>query len=85
MSHVIAIIVMKKMSIYWTNVCRFSDSWPRIYPKGQGELNQKGSDYYHKLVNSLVDKGIEPMLTLYHWDLPQALQDWGGWENHCCI
>ncbi|MFD1781447.1 GH1 family beta-glucosidase [Fredinandcohnia salidurans] len=68
-----------------TNVYRFSVSWPRIYPNGQGALNQKGLDYYHKLVNSLVDKGIEPMLTLYHWDLPQALQDLGGWADRNTI
>jgi beta-glucosidase len=67
------------------NVYRFSVSWPRIYPNGQGELNQKGLDYYHKLVNSLVDKEIEPMLTLYHWDLPQALQDQGGWADRNTI
>lgn len=67
------------------NVYRFSVSWPRIYPNGQGALNQKGLDYYHKLVNSLVDKGIEPMLTLYHWDLPQALQDQGGWADRNTI
>lgn len=67
------------------NVYRFSVSWPRIYPNGQGALNQKGLDYYHKIVNSLVDKGIEPMLTLYHWDLPQALQDQGGWADRNTI
>ncbi|MEW9502786.1 GH1 family beta-glucosidase [Jeotgalibacillus marinus] len=60
---------------------RFSVAWPRIFPHGDGELNQQGLDYYHRLVDELIANNIEPMCTLYHWDLPQALQDRGGWEN----
>jgi beta-glucosidase len=60
---------------------RFSLSWPRILPNGIGHVNQKGIDFYHKVIDSCRQNHIEPWLTLYHWDLPQALQDKGGWTN----
>jgi beta-glucosidase len=58
---------------------RFSVAWPRIQPEGSGPTNEKGLDYYRRLVDGLRSRSIEPMLTLYHWDLPQALEDRGGW------
>ncbi len=60
---------------------RFSVAWPRIQPEGSGATNQKGIDYYRRLVDGLRQRSIEPMLTLYHWDLPQALEDRGGWTS----
>ena len=60
---------------------RFSVAWPRIQPDGSGNVNQKGIDFYRRLVEGLRSRSIEPMLTLYHWDLPQALEDRGGWTN----
>ncbi|GGI07954.1 GH1 family beta-glucosidase [Egicoccus halophilus] len=60
---------------------RFSIAWPRIVPDGDGEIEARGLAFYRRLVDALVDAGIEPVVTLYHWDLPQALQDRGGWAN----
>lgn len=60
---------------------RFSVSWPRIIPDGDGAINEKGFEFYDKLVDELIAKGNEPLITLYHWDLPSALQDKGGWLN----
>ncbi len=63
------------------NAYRFSISWPRVIPDGDGETNHAGLDFYRRLVAGLTERGITPYLTLYHWDLPQALQDKGGWES----
>jgi beta-glucosidase len=61
--------------------CRFSIAWSRIFPSGTGTPNPKGLDHYRKFVEALLAAGIAPYCTLYHWDLPQALQDKGGWES----
>ncbi|MDE0546200.1 GH1 family beta-glucosidase [Microbacterium sp. C7(2022)] len=58
---------------------RFSIAWPRIQPTGTGAVNQPGVDFYSRLVDGLLERGIRPVATLYHWDLPQALEDAGGW------
>jgi beta-glucosidase len=60
---------------------RFSIAWPRILPTGRGKPNRAGIDFYRRLVEGLLECGIEPNATLYHWDLPQALQDEGGWAS----
>lgn len=60
---------------------RFSISWPRIQPTGEGPVNQQGIDFYSRLVDALLEADIRPLCTLYHWDLPQALEDKGGWPN----
>jgi beta-glucosidase len=63
------------------DVFRFSISWTRILPNGIGEVNQKGLDFYHKVIDKCLAVGLQPWVTCYHWDLPQALQDLGGWTN----
>ena len=60
---------------------RFSVAWPRIQPQGRGAVNQAGLAFYDRLVDSLLEQGIAPAATLYHWDLPQGLEDEGGWRN----
>jgi Glycosyl hydrolase family 1 len=72
---------VKLMKELGANAYRFSISWPRIFPGGTGRPNPKGLDFYKRLVDELVAAGIAPFATLYHWDLPQALQDRGGWQS----
>ena len=76
----VAIMKQLGMSAY-----RFSISWSRIFPDGKGALNQKGLDYYSRLVDELLASGIKPFPTLFHWDLPQALEDEGAWANRDII
>ncbi|MDB4999343.1 MAG: beta-galactosidase [Mucilaginibacter sp.] len=64
---------------------RFSISWSRILPTGTGSINQAGIDHYNKVINYCLEQGIEPWITVYHWDLPQALEDKGGWTNRAIV
>ncbi len=68
--------LMKDLNI---SAYRLSIAWPRIFPQGRGSLNELGLDFYSRLVDDVLDAGITPYVTLYHWDLPQTLQDEGGW------
>lgn len=68
--------LMRRLGV---NAYRFSVSWPRVFPTGRGRPNEEGLRFYEQLVDDLLGAGIEPMITLYHWDLPRALQDAGGW------
>ncbi len=72
------VALMKKMGL---KAYRFSIAWARVMPQGKGAVNQKGLDFYARLVDTLISNGIEPLATLYHWDLPTALDDRGGWLN----
>jgi beta-glucosidase len=72
------IALMREMNL---TSCRFSFSWPRIQPDGSGAPNAKGIDHYRRFVDALLAAGIRPFPTLYHWDLPQALEDRGGWPS----
>jgi beta-glucosidase len=72
------VALMKELGL---TTYRFSVSWPRVLPLGVGSPNEKGLDFYGRLVDELLAAGIAPCLTLYHWDLPQSLQDLGGWAN----
>lgn len=60
---------------------RFSVSWPRVLPEGRGRVNEQGLDFYDRLVDAMLERGLKPYLTLYHWDLPSPLADLGGWRN----
>jgi beta-glucosidase len=76
------IALMKDLGV---KAYRFSVSWPRVFPEGTGAPNAKGLDFYNRLVDALLEAGIQPWMTLFHWDLPQALEDrFGGWESKDC-
>lgn len=72
------IALMKELGL---QAYRFSIAWPRILPEGRGRINEAGLDFYDRLVDGLLNAGITPWATLYHWDLPQILEDQGGWPN----
>ncbi len=72
------VALMKQMGL---QAYRFSIAWPRILPSGRGAVNQAGLDFYSRLIDGLLEAGIAPYPTLYHWDLPQALEDEGGWPS----
>jgi beta-glucosidase len=74
--------LMKKIGLM---AYRFSISWSRILPKGRGKVNKKGLDFYDRFVDGLLKAGIRPYITLFHWDLPQALEDEGGWPSRSTV
>ena len=76
------ISLVKKLNL---KIFRFSISWSRIFPNGIGEVNPLGVDFYHNVIDECIKQNVEPWITLYHWDLPQKLQDQGGWANRQII
>ncbi|MBQ6859606.1 MAG: family 1 glycosylhydrolase, partial [Clostridia bacterium] len=72
------VALMKEMGV---KNYRFSISWPRLIPQGVGEVNEKGVQFYSDLIDELIAAGIRPIVTLFHWDYPAALQARGAWEN----
>jgi beta-glucosidase/6-phospho-beta-glucosidase/beta-galactosidase len=72
------VALMKRLGL---GAYRFSVAWPRVFPLGRRALNWRGLDFYSRLVDELLAQGIEPFATLFHWDLPQALEDEGGWAK----
>ena len=72
------VAIMKELGV---TSYRFSIAWPRLFPNGDGVREERGFDFYNRLIDELVANGIEPVITLYHWDLPQTLEDKGGWAN----
>ncbi len=76
------LLLVKEMNF---DVFRFSIAWTRIFPEGTGKPNSKGVDFYHRVIDRCLELGIEPWITIYHWDLPQALEDKGGWANRSIV
>lgn len=72
---------LKLLKDLGVNSYRFSISWPRIFPTASNRVNQKGIDFYSRLIDKLLEYEIVPFITLYHWDLPQYIQDNGGWAS----
>jgi beta-glucosidase len=72
------VLLMRELGL---TAFRFSVSWSRVLPEGKGRVNRRGLDFYERLVDALLEQGIRPVVTLYHWDLPAALDDRGGWLN----
>ncbi|MCX6402679.1 MAG: family 1 glycosylhydrolase, partial [Actinobacteria bacterium] len=72
------IAIMRKLGV---QSYRFSIAWPRLFPQGDNVREERGFDFYNRLIDELIANDIEPLITLYHWDLPQTLQDKGGWQN----
>jgi beta-glucosidase len=76
------IALMKQMNI---PASRFSIGWSRILPNGTGQVNQKGIDYYNRVIDTCLKNNVDPWITCYHWDLPQALEEKGGWKNRAVL